>query len=60
MRLFGSDDSLIFQVHWRGLPPAEDTDESLQNVFENVLGQVKKALKRKNILIDLSKNAQSN
>lgn len=53
MRLLECDDGLMFQVRWRVLLPAEETEEPSQKVHEDVPDQVKN-LSRKITPEDLS------
>ncbi len=59
MCLVEKPDSLYVRVRWRGVPPFEDTDEPLRNVFEDAPTLVRKLLARKNTPANLSRKARS-
>lgn len=57
MRLVKTDDGLMVQVRWRGLPESKDTLESLKKIHDDVPPLFEKLLKRKNTLASLAPKA---
>ena len=60
-RLLGlveADDGLKVRIRWKGLPESEDTEEPLQNVYEDVPALLEKLLNRKNTPVDLADKAR--
>lgn len=58
MRLVDSDDGIMVQVRWRGLPESEDTLEPVQKVFEDVPQLLEKLFRRKNTPASLVSKAR--
>ena len=59
MRLVQSDDGLMVQVRWKGLPASEDTLEPISKVYEDVPELFLKLLRRKNTPSDLVDKVRS-
>lgn len=58
MRLVESDDGLMVQVRWKGLPESEDTLEPIGKVYEDVPQLLLKMLRRKAVSSDLVSKAR--
>ena len=59
MRLGDTEDGLKVIVRWKGLPNSEDTEESLERVFEDVPQMLLRLLRRKNTPVSLAEKARS-
>lgn len=58
MRLVDTDDGLMVQVRWRGLPDSEDTLEPASKVYEDVPQLFRKLLGRQSAPVDLVAKAR--
>lgn len=58
MKIVKIDNELKVQVRWKGLPPQDDTLETLQNVYEDVPVMLDRLLKRKSTPADLAQQAR--
>lgn len=57
MQLVDTDDGIMVQVRWRGLPPSGDTFEPLAAIYDDVPTLLRKLLQRRNTPGDLKRKA---